>query len=94
MLIRPYRDADQQAVIALWREVLPDSIEETFPLACSTAELEEFIKRSRRTACGWMGHYDGMTPERLEALKKEKPLTMAQALYLEWLQLFRKLKSE
>jgi len=72
----------------------PVVIEETFPLACSTAELGEFIKRSRGTACGWMGHYDGMTPERLEGLKKEKPLTISQALYLEWLQLFRKLKPE
>ena len=25
MLIRHYQDADQQAVIALWSEVLPDS---------------------------------------------------------------------
>jgi hypothetical protein len=72
----------------------PVVIEETFPLACSAAELEEFIKRSRGTACGWMGHYDGMTPERLERLKKEKPLTVNQALYLEWLKLFRKLKPE
>ncbi|HLJ97376.1 MAG TPA: cellulase family glycosylhydrolase [Gemmataceae bacterium] len=68
----------------------PVVIEETFPLACSTAELEEFLKRSRGTACGWMGHYDGMTPERLEDLKKVQPLTMAQAFYLEWLKLFRK----
>lgn len=70
----------------------PVVVEETFPLSCSTAELEEFIERSRGTACGWMGHYDGMTPERLEARKKEKSLTIAQALYLEWLKLFRKLK--
>jgi hypothetical protein len=41
-----------------------------------------------------MGHYDGMTPERLERQKKEKSLTIAQALYLEWLTLFRKLKPE
>jgi hypothetical protein len=72
----------------------PVVIEETFPLACSTAELEEFIKRSRGMACGWMGHYDGMTSERLERLKREKPLTINQAPYLEWLKLFRKLKPE
>lgn len=72
----------------------PVVVEETFPLACSAAELEEFLKRSRGTACGWMGHYDGLTPERLEALQKEKSLTVAQALYLEWLKLFRKLKPE
>ena len=33
-----------------------------------------------------------MTPERLEPLKKEKPLTINQAIYLDWLKLFRKLK--
>jgi hypothetical protein len=70
----------------------PVVIEETFPLACPAAELEEFIKRSRGTACGWLGHYDGMTPGRLECLKWEGRLTAAQALYLEWLNLFRKLK--
>jgi hypothetical protein len=70
----------------------PVVIEETFPLACSTAELEEFIKRSRRISCGWMGHYDGLTAERLERLKKEKRLTIAQALYLEWLKLFQNIR--
>jgi len=72
----------------------PVVIEETFPLFCSAAEVEEFIKRSRGIARGWMGHYDGMTPERLEALKKENSLTIAQALYLEWLKRFQKLKPE
>ena len=71
----------------------PVVVEETFPLACSTAELEGFLKRSRGTACGWMGHYDGLTPERLEDLKKEKRLTLGQALQWEWLTLFRRLKS-
>ncbi len=70
----------------------PVVVEETFPLACSAAELEEFLKRSRGTACGWMGHYDGLTPERLAALKQERSLTIGQALYLEWLKLFRRLK--
>jgi hypothetical protein len=70
----------------------PVVVEETFPLACSIIELEDFIKRSRGTACGWMGHYDGMTPERLEGLRKERRLTISQALYLEWLTLFRKRK--
>jgi hypothetical protein len=72
----------------------PVVVEETFPLACSTAELEAFLKRSLGPACGWMGHYDGLTPERLEGLKKEKRLTIGQALYLEWLTLFRQLKPE
>jgi hypothetical protein len=70
----------------------PVVIEETFPLMCSSPEVEEFIKRSRGTACGWMGHYDGMNIEQLETLKREKRITIAQAIYLDWLTLFRKLK--
>jgi hypothetical protein len=94
--IYPEKGKVDQAIRGLEKFAVgkPVVIEETFPLACSTAELEEFIKRSRRTACGWMGYYDGMTPERLERLKREKPLTINQALYLEWLKLFRKLKPE
>jgi hypothetical protein len=72
----------------------PIVVEETFPLTCSPAELEVFLKRSRGTACGWMGHYDGLSLERLEGLKKEKRLTIHQALLLEWLKLFRRLKPE
>jgi Cellulase (glycosyl hydrolase family 5) len=72
----------------------PLVVEETFPLSCGTPELEDFLTRSRATARGWMEHYDGMTPERLEGLKKEKPLTMPQAIYLDALKQFQKLKPQ
>jgi hypothetical protein len=69
----------------------PVVIEETFPLTCSAAELEEFLRRSRGLACGWLGHYDGQTVEQLEELKRSKTFTISQALWLDWLTLFRKL---
>jgi hypothetical protein len=69
----------------------PVVIEETFPLTCSAAELEDFLRRSRGIACGWMGHYDGQTIEQLEDRKRSKTITIAQAMWLDWLTLFRKL---
>ena len=38
-----------------------------------------------------MGHYDGQTPGQLEELRRSKDLTIAQALWLDWLRLFEKL---
>ncbi len=72
----------------------PLVIEETFTLKCSETELEGFLRGSRRIACGWMGHYDGQTVERLESLRRSKTITIAQSLWLEWLTLFQKLGPE
>ncbi len=72
----------------------PVVIEETFPLSCSVDDLEDFLKQSRVVACGWMGHYDGMPIEQLEAVRKSKTITIGQATYLEWLKLFRRLRPE
>jgi hypothetical protein len=69
----------------------PVVIEETFTLTCSAPELEEFLRRSRGIACGWMGHSDGQTIEQLEGLKRSKALTLSQAIWLEWLTVFRKM---
>ena len=72
----------------------PVVIEETFPLSCTPAKLEEFLRASREIACGWIGHYDGQTPEELAALDRAGDLTLAQAVYREWLRLFVRLKPE
>jgi Cellulase (glycosyl hydrolase family 5) len=69
----------------------PLVIEETFNLACSAAEIEDFIEKSRPIACGWMGHYDGMTIEQSEEARRKGILTISQAIYRDWLELFRKL---
>jgi hypothetical protein len=47
----------------------PVVIEETFPLACSPKELEEFIDGSKTHAAGWIGFYWGKTPDKLRRSK-------------------------
>jgi hypothetical protein len=68
----------------------PVVIEETFPLSCSAAELEKFLLASREYACGWIGHYNGMT---IADYEMKKP-TIAEAIWLSWLKLFVKLKPD
>jgi hypothetical protein len=63
----------------------PLLIEETFPLACSPRELEEFIEESRKLAAGWIGFYWGKPPDELR-----RSNTIADALTLGWLELFQK----
>jgi len=63
----------------------PVLIEETFPLACSPQELEEFIEASKKHAVGWIGFYWGKTPDELRRSK-----TISDALTLGWLELFEK----
>jgi hypothetical protein len=72
----------------------PVVIEETFPLTCSAAELEAFLRSSREVACGWIGHYDGAPLAELDALERDGKLTIAQSIYREWLRLFVRLKPD
>ena len=67
----------------------PIVIEETFPLKCSAAELDEFIEKSRAIASGWIGFYWGKTPEECRQSN-----TLPDALTLAWLELFQKRASE
>jgi hypothetical protein len=55
---------------------------------------ERSAKQSRPTACGWMGHYDGMTVEQMDALRKTNKLGLKEAFFLDWLELFRRLGPE
>jgi hypothetical protein len=63
----------------------PVLIEETFPLACSPRELEEFIEGSQKHAAGWIGFYWGKTPEELRRSRE-----VGDAMTLGWLELFEK----
>jgi hypothetical protein len=72
----------------------PVVIEETFALSCTIKELEEFLLTSREMACGWLGHYDGDTPEELDALGRAGRLAVPQAIYRDWLRLFVRLKPQ
>jgi hypothetical protein len=72
----------------------PVVIEETFPLSCDAPQLEEFLRASREIAGGWIGHYDGQTPDELNALERDGKLTLGQAVYRQWLEMFVRLKRE
>lgn len=72
----------------------PVVIEETFPLACSANELREFLLKSKIDACGWVGHYDGKPIAQLESLKTSGKITVNESLWLDWLLLFRDMKTE
>jgi hypothetical protein len=72
----------------------PVVIEETFPLSCSVEELEDFLKKSRGIACGWIGHYDGRSIEEFVKLREAKKITLGEAIYSQWLELFVRLKPE
>ncbi len=63
----------------------PVLIEETFPLACSPRELEDFIEASRKHAAGWVGFYWGKPPEELRRSR-----SISDALTLGWLELFQR----
>jgi hypothetical protein len=69
----------------------PTIIEETFPLSCGTADLRQFLLESRGMAYGWIGHYPKESPTELEGLRQAGQLTIPQAIYLEWCNLFREL---
>jgi len=72
----------------------PIVIEETFPLSCTSAELESFLFASRHIACGWFGHYDGDSPEALDARVRAKTITLGQTMYREWLRMFVRLEPD
>src|SRR3984893_5236596 len=63
----------------------PVLVEETFPLACSPKELEEFIEGSKKHAAGWIGFYWGKPPEELR-----RSQAISDALTLGWLELFQR----
>jgi ribosomal protein S18 acetylase RimI-like enzyme len=65
MQIRPYRDSDERAVIALWSEVLPNSAPHNDPATAIRKKLAVerdlfFVAESAGTVVGTvMGGYDG-----------------------------------
>jgi hypothetical protein len=63
----------------------PVLIEETFPLACSLKELEEFLDGSKKDAAGWIGFYWGKTPDELRRSSE-----FGDVLTLAWLELFER----
>jgi hypothetical protein len=90
----PKKPGEEMECLRLFAVGKPVVIEETFPLSCSAAELETFMRASRKYACGWIGHYDGQSLAELDALQKAGKITVPQSVYQAWLQLFVRLKPE
>jgi hypothetical protein len=67
----------------------PIVIEETFPLSCGVPDERDFLLQSRGLAAGWIGQYPAETPDQLLALQRSRHLTLPQAAYLSWIDLFR-----
>jgi hypothetical protein len=63
----------------------PVVVEETFPLKCSPAALEEFIDRAGPATAGWISFYWGKPPDELRRSK-----TLGDAILLDWLTRFQK----
>lgn len=61
----------------------PVVVEETFPLKCSSAALEEFINQAGPLAAGWISFYWGKPPEQLR-----NSGTIGDAILLDWLMRF------
>lgn len=65
----------------------PLVIEETFPLACSIAEMDDFLKRSKARAEGYVSFYWGRTMAEYAAATEKKEVA---ALMGAWLEYFKK----
>jgi hypothetical protein len=72
----------------------PIVIGETFPLSCSAAEEREFLLKSRGLAQGWIGHWPDQSLEKLAELRKQDKISIEQAIWLSWVELFRDIGSE
>ena len=66
-------------------------IGETFPLKCGIDEEREFLLASRAFARGWIGHWPDESPVALAERKQNGSATMAEALWLAWVELFEEL---
>jgi putative heme-binding domain-containing protein len=67
----------------------PIVIEETFPLKCSIADMEQFLAQSRGVAGGWFSFYWGTPPSELK-----DSTTLGQQILLQWLESFRRMGPE
>jgi hypothetical protein len=94
--IYPDKERLDEAMEALRQVAVgkPVVIEETFALTCNEAQLEKFLRDSREIACGWIGHYDGLTFEEAAELEKNGKLTIPQSIYRTWARMFVRLKPE
>jgi len=74
-----------RATLAGFQIAKPVVVEETFPLKCSSAELEKFIGENNDVA-GWISFYWGQSAAECRAAK-----TIAGAITADWLETFARL---
>ncbi len=65
----------------------PLVIEETFPLSCTTDEMDDFIKRSKSRTSGYVSFYWGRTIADYSAATTQKEIA---AMMITWLNYFQK----
>ena len=80
---------DDLAILKLYDISKPLVIEEVFPLQADVGTTEEFIRRSRMDADGWISFYWGKTPE-----EYDKEPGIKAALTGSWLRHFSALRGE
>lgn len=66
----------------------PIEIGETFPLSCGVDDERKFLLQSKAIAAGWIGHWPDDDPATLRELKKSGKITIAQSIWLSWVDLF------
>jgi len=69
----------------------PIVIGETFPLSCGVDDERDFLLKSREFAHGWIGHWPDESPAELAELKKTGKATSHNAIWLSWVDLFKKI---
>jgi hypothetical protein len=75
------------SAIATYDSGKPIVIEETFPLSCGIADMDDFLKRSKSRTAGYVSFYWGRTiPEYAAATEKK----LTAALIGAWLEYFQK----
>jgi hypothetical protein len=72
----------------------PIVIGETFPLSCGVDDERAFLLKSRPLARGWIGHWPDEPPARLRELKKQGKISLAQSIWLAWVELSREIGPE
>ena len=74
------------AALAVYDIGKPLLIEETFPLSCSIEEMDEFLKKSRARAEGYVSFYWGRT---IDEYSKTAKTDITAAIVLQWLTYFQ-----
>jgi len=69
----------------------PLVVEEMFPLACSEAELVEFVRRSSDITDGWISFYWGTSAEELRSAAQP---TIGEAITASWLEKFHEISKD